>query len=49
MTQRDPRVWVHEIQQADIGEICYTLAELERFKVEAVVRIREWTKKNRER
>jgi len=44
----DPRVWVHEIQRpkAESANIWYTARELEKFKTDAVQRIRKWTLKN---
>eukprot|EP00557_Chaetoceros_sp_GSL56_P000104 CAMPEP_0176498766 /NCGR_PEP_ID=MMETSP0200_2-20121128/12521_1 /TAXON_ID=947934 /ORGANISM="Chaetoceros sp., Strain GSL56" /LENGTH=620 /DNA_ID=CAMNT_0017897045 /DNA_START=474 /DNA_END=2333 /DNA_ORIENTATION=+ len=42
----DPRVWVHEVQKCAVDKVWYNESDLQRFKKEAVQRIREWTLKH---
>ncbi len=42
----DPRVWVHEIQCPPVDKIWYSAADMNRFKYEAILRIRKWSCKN---
>ena len=41
----DPRVWVHEVQQVATDRCWYNEEDMQRFKKEAIFRIRNWTRK----
>lgn len=45
----DPRVWVHEVQRPAVEKTWYSHSEIDRFKHEAIMRIRNWTLKRRKR
>lgn len=42
----DPRVWVHEVQKCAVDKVWYNESDLQRFKMEAIQRIRAWTLKH---
>eukprot|EP00551_Chaetoceros_affinis_P004164 CAMPEP_0203684350 /NCGR_PEP_ID=MMETSP0090-20130426/47993_1 /ASSEMBLY_ACC=CAM_ASM_001088 /TAXON_ID=426623 /ORGANISM="Chaetoceros affinis, Strain CCMP159" /LENGTH=1130 /DNA_ID=CAMNT_0050553523 /DNA_START=143 /DNA_END=3535 /DNA_ORIENTATION=+ len=44
----DPRVWVHEIQCPPVDKIWYSAADMNRFKYEAILRIRKWSCKHQQ-
>lgn len=41
----DPRVWVHEVQKVATDRCWYNEEDMQRFKKEAIFRIRNWTRK----
>ena len=42
----DPRIWVHEIQCPPVERMWYNASDMNRFKHEAILRIRKWTSRN---
>lgn len=42
----DPRVWVHEVQKSAVDKVWYNESDLQRFKKEAIQRIKTWTLKH---
>lgn len=43
------RVWVHEVQRPAVEKTWYSRMELDRFKHEAIIRIRNWAMKKQKR